>query len=83
MPILVQYTLQPVVAADCTSVAVVRVGGSGGPLMATYTFEVKDENGVVRESLTTSEQLTAGQRTALINLVNTVGVPKANGERGL
>ncbi len=84
MPRLVQYTLQPVTAADCTSGAVVRGGDVlPAPLMATYTFEIKDENGLVRETHSTSELLTSAQRTSLINLVTAVGVPKCNTEKTL
>lgn len=83
--LVVNYTLQPVTAADCLSVMVTRQSnGQGGTvLVTTFTFEVKAAGGVVRETGATSLQLSPAQASALSSFVTSNGVPAFNTQRGL
>lgn len=83
--LLVSYTLQPVTAANCLNVSVSRqTNGEGGTvLVTTFTFEVKDENGIVRETGATTIQLTPAQQSTLASFVTNNGVPAFNSQRGL
>lgn len=85
MPRVISYTLQPVTAAECTGVSITRqLDGEGGTvLVATFSFEIKDAGGVVRESASTSLQLTPAQRTTLANFVSNVAVPQFNTEQSI
>ena len=82
---VVSYTLQPVTAAECTNISISRqLDGQGSTvLVATFSFEVKDEVGAMRESGTTAAQLTPAQRTSIANFVNSVAVPQFNTENDL
>lgn len=81
----ISYTLRPVTAADCLSVSVSRqTNGQGGTvLVATFTFEVKDTNGAVRETGATTIQLTPAQASSLATFITNNGVPAFNTQRGL
>lgn len=85
MPRVVSYTLQPVTAAECVGVSVSRQNdGQGGTvLVCTFSFEIKDESGTVRDSGSCSAQLTPAQRTSLATFVTNVGVSLFNAEQNL
>jgi hypothetical protein len=84
-PITVNYTLQPVTAANCIALHMTReTDGAGGTvLVGSWTFEIVNENGVVRETITASKELTTGERNALNGQISSTGVPLANAQRGL
>ena len=67
-----QRTLQPVTADECLTYSMTRQSdGAGGFVrVVTTTFEVLDENGVVREQVTVSKQLTTGESNSLNGAIN-------------
>lgn len=69
-----QRTLQPVSADECTNYSMSRQSdGTGSAVrVVTATFEIKDENGVVRETVTVSKQLTTGESNSLNAAINTM-----------
>lgn len=83
--LVVNFTLKPVTASDCLSVSVIRqTNGQGGTvLVTTFTFEVKDAGGVVRETGATSLQLSPAQASSLATFITNNGVPAFNTKRGL
>lgn len=68
-----QRTLQPVTADECLSYSMTRQSdGAGGFVrVVTTTFEILDENGIVREQVTVGKQLTNGESNALNGSINT------------
>lgn len=82
---VVSYTLQPVTAAECVGIGVTRqTDGQGGTvLVCTFSFEIKDAGGVVRETGSCSVQLTPAQRTSLAQFVTNVGTVLFNTEQNL
>ena len=82
---VVSYTLQPVTAAECSNISISRqLDGQGGTvLVATFSFEIEDAGGAVRETGTTAVQLTPAQRTSIANFVTSVAVPQFNAENNL
>lgn len=83
--LLVSYTLQPVTASDCIGISVTKQtdGEGGSVLVTTFTFAVRDENGIIRETGATTMQLTPAQQATLATFVTNNGVPAFNTQRGL
>lgn len=77
----VSYTLVPVTSSECLNITVGRDGQGG--LMAVGSFEIKDDQGGIRQYESTRVTLNASQRTSILNFVTSVLVPQLNTEQQL
>lgn len=82
MALVVSYTLQPVTVSD-TSQIVFRPGPAVGDITAVGYFDVKDDNGLVREGGTVNVLLTGAAKTAFISWATSNLVNAFNAQRGL
>jgi hypothetical protein len=68
MPVVIPgYTLQDVVLGNINSLSISRVGG--GDFQVSFGFDLEDEFGDVRESLTYAEVLSGAQLSEFVAFV--------------